>query len=160
MRAVFAAVLLAAAGTVVVGLGGCGTTTMPSGPAPRAAGGCQSTYVDWLQLSGAVTCDQANQVATAIFMGDDGNTRTSFLRGDFAPLPTLRVAGVGYLPTRVLGSWHCRYSTRRSSYDAPAAPASLGATGAPRLVSATCRFHAGVVAMTTAMDERAGRRYI
>jgi hypothetical protein len=58
--------------------------------------------VDWLYLSAGV--------------GDDGNERTSFMKEDFSPLPTVAVAGVGYLPTRVLGGWHCRYSTRRSSY--------------------------------------------
>ena len=89
-----------------------------------------------------MTCDEAKEVATTIFMGDDGNTRTSFLREDFAPLPTVSVAGVGYLPTRVLDAWRCRYSTRRSSYGAPAA----------RLVSATCRLDGGVVAMTSVVQ--------
>jgi hypothetical protein len=71
--------------------------------------------VDWLSLSGGVKCDQAEDVASAIFMGDDGNERTSFMKEDFSPLPTVNVAGVGYLLTRIVGFWHCRYSTRRSS---------------------------------------------
>jgi hypothetical protein len=110
--------------------------------AAKAEPACRSAYVDWLQRSGTVTCDKAKEVATTIFMGDDGNERRSFLREDFAPLPTVSVAGVGYLPTRVLGAWQCRYATRRSSYGAPA----------PRLVSATCRLDGGVVTMTTAVQ--------
>jgi hypothetical protein len=135
--------LLAAAVAVVLALGGCATGTTSSGPSsgPVAKGdaSCRSPYVDWLELSGGLTCDEARKVVTTIFMGDDGNERTSFLRADFAPLPTVMVAGVGYLPTRILGSWQCRYRTRRSSYGAPA----------PRLVSATCRLGAAAVVMTT-----------
>jgi hypothetical protein len=135
---------------------------MSGGPSSRVAtqatASCQSAYVDWLQLSGSVTCDQANKVATAIFMGDDGDTRASFLREDFAPLPTVRVAGVGYLPSRVLGFWQCRYSTRRSSYGVQTAGTSFGAYGTLRLVHATCSCHVGVVEMTTSMDQRPDRR--
>jgi hypothetical protein len=104
--------------------------------------------VDWLYRSRGVTCDQAKAVATAIFMGDDGDERTSFTQEDFAPLPTVNVPGVGYVPTRTSGFWHCRYGTRRSSYGV----ATVG------FVYATCRFGAHVVKMTTAMDHRAIRR--
>jgi hypothetical protein len=134
----------------VLALGACGTRTPSGGPA-KAEASCQSTYVDWLQLSGGVTCEQAKEAATAIFMGDDGNERTSFMKEDFAPLPTVEVSGVGYLPARILGSWRCQYSTRRSSYGVPSA-------GPVRLVFATCRLDARVVEMTTAMDQRANRR--
>ena len=124
---------------------------------PSAAMSCQSAYVDWLDLSGGVKCDDAKAVASAIFMGDDGNDRTSFMKQDFAPAPTVRVAGIGYLPTRVLGVWRCRYRTRRSSYDAPA-PTSAGASGTLRLLYATCRRDARVVQITTAVDQRADSR--
>jgi hypothetical protein len=114
--------------------------------------------VDWLYLSGGVKCDQAKGVATAIFMGDDGNERTSFLKEDFSPLPTVDVPGVGYLPVRILGSWHCTYSTRRSSYGAETGRAWFDANGPVRLVYATCRLDARVVKLTTAIDERPNRR--
>jgi hypothetical protein len=80
--------------------------------APRAP---TRPNVDWLYRSGSAKCDEAKDVASAIFMGDDGNERTSFMKQDFSGLPTVEVAGVGDLPTRILGSWRCRYSTRRSS---------------------------------------------
>jgi hypothetical protein len=151
---------MAVAATAVLGLGACGAMTMPHRPASAAAAAasCHSAFVDWLQVSGGVKCDRATAVATAIFMGDDGNDRTSFMKDDFSPLPTVEVAGVGYLPTRVPGSWHCRYSTRRSSYGVPTPDTGLNAGGPPRLVSATCRLGTGVVVMTTAVDERANRR--
>jgi hypothetical protein len=137
---------MAIAAAVALGLGACGTRTTSSGPssgaAAKAVASCQSPYVDWLQRAGAVTCDKAKEVATTIFMGDDGNARTSFTQEDFAPLPTVSVVGVGYLPTRVLGAWRCRYATRRSSYGPPA----------PRLVFATCRVDGGVVTMTTVVQ--------
>jgi hypothetical protein len=91
-------------------------------------------------------------------MGDDGNKRTSFLKEDFSPLPTVKVAGVGYLPTRVLGWWRCRYGTRRSSYDPETGTTRFDADGSLRLVYATCRLDARVVTMTTAMDQRADHR--
>ena len=88
----------------------CGTTSTPTGPtsvsAPRSEASCASAYVDWLSHSGGATCHEAKDVARAIFMGDDGNVRTSFTKGDFAPLPTVAVDGVGYLPKRIAGSWH------------------------------------------------------
>ena len=111
---------------------------------------CQSAYVDWLSPSGGVTCDEAKAVAGAIFMGDDGNNRTSFMQQDFSPAPTVRVAGVGYLPARVLGSWGCTYGTRRSSYGTW----SPG-NGTLRLLYTTCTLDAGVVEITTAIDQRA-----
>jgi hypothetical protein len=163
-RAVFAASgatgLVAVAAIAVLGLGGCGTRTMPREPGSAAEAGafCHSAFVDWLEVSGGVKCDQATAVATAIFMGDDGNDRTSFMKDDFSPLPTVELAGVGYLPTRVLRAWHCRYSTRRSSYGVATAGPWLDASEPPRLVSATCRLGAGVVTMTTAVDQRANRR--
>jgi hypothetical protein len=154
--------LLALAATVVVALAACGATStgsLPSsGPATKANASCGSAYVDWLYLSGGVTCGEAKDVATAIFMGDDGNERTSFMQADFSPLPTIRVAGVGYLPTRILGLWHCRYSTRRSSYDDGTGRTRFDANGSLRLVYATCRLSAGVVKMTMAMDQGADRR--
>jgi hypothetical protein len=164
MRAVFAASgvtgLLTVAAAAALALGGCGARTAPRGPAAgaEAAAPCHSAFVDWLQVSASVTCDQATAVAKAIFMGDDGNDRTTFMKGDFSALPTAEVAGVGYLPTRVLSSWHCRYSTRRSSYGVPTAGRWLHASGPPRLVSATCRLHGAVVTMTTTVDQRANRR--
>jgi hypothetical protein len=115
--------------------------------------------VDWLYLSAGVKCDDAKDVASAIFMGDDGNERTSFMKEDFSPLPTVRVAGVGHLPTRVLGFWHCRYGTRRSSYGAQTGTTWLDSIGSLRLVYATCRRGARVVKMTTAIDQAANRRY-
>ena len=119
---------------------------------------CVSAYVDWLYLSGRVKCGEANDVAAAIFMGGDGNERTSFGRDDFTPLPTVKVAGVGYLPTRVLRSWHCRYRTRRSSYAEGTVRPSFDASGTLRLVSATCRLAAGVVEITTALEHSTSRR--
>jgi hypothetical protein len=151
---------LAVAATVAVALAACGTTTSTgpsSASATRAPAPCKSAYVDWLYLSGGVKCDEARSVASAIFMGDDGNEGTSFMKEDFAPLPTVRVAGVGYLPTRILGLWHCRYGTRRSSYDGEAGGTWLGAYGTLRLVYATCSLDARVVRMTTAMDHRPNR---
>ena len=118
---------------------------------------CTSAYVDWLYPSGDASCGEAQSVASAIFMGDDGDRRTSFLKEDFSPLPTVQVAGVGYLPTRILRRWHCRYGTRRSSYGV-ATGARLDAVGSLRLVYATCRLDAGAVTLTTAMDQRADRR--
>ena len=114
--------------------------------------------MDWLYFSGRVRCSEANTVAAAIFMGRDGNERTSFLREDFTPLPTVRVAGVGYLPTHVLGSWHCRYRTRRSSYAEGAVRPSLDASGTLRLVSATCVAEAAVVEITTTTEHGTNRR--
>ena len=108
--------------------------------------------MDWLSPSGGVKCDAAKAVAGAIFMGDDGNDRTSFMQQDFSPAPTVRVAGVGYLPSRILGSWQCSYSTRRSSYGTW----SPG-NGTLRLLYTTCRLGAGVVQITTAIDQRADR---
>lgn len=120
-------------------------------PAQRSAeASCQSAYVDWLTLSGGVKCGDAKAVAGAIFMGDDGNDRTSFMQQDFSPAPTVRVAGVGYLPSRVLGSWQCSYITRRSSYGTW----SPG-NGTLRLLYTTCTLDAGVVQITTAIDQRA-----
>ena len=136
------------AAVVVVALVGCGSVTRST--RPSAAVPCQSAYVDWLSLSGGVRCADAKAVAGAIFMGDDGNDRTSFMQQDFSPAPTVRVAGVGYLPARVLGSWQCAYSTRRSSYGTWSAGA-----GTLRLLYATCTLNAGVVQITTAVDQRA-----
>ena len=152
--------LLAVAALLVGALVACGTSTSTgplSGSATKATASCESAYVDWLSLSGGVKCDEAKAVAGAIFMGDDGNERTSFMREDFAPLPTVRVAGLGYLPTRILGLWHCRYGTRRSSYEREAGGTWLGAYGTLRLVYATCSLDARVVRMTTAMDHRPNR---
>jgi hypothetical protein len=104
--------------------------------------------VDWLYLSRGTACDAAKNVASAIFMGDDGDQRSSFMREDFSP--TVTVAGVGYLPTRVFGSWQCRYKTRRPSYGVPTA-------GSRRLVYATCMLSARVVMMTTTVDQLANR---
>jgi hypothetical protein len=109
-----------------------------------------SAYVDWLSLSEGATCDAAKAVAGAIFMGDDGDVRSSFLQADFSPLPTVKVAGVGYLPKRIPGSWHCRYETRRSSY-------GVWTDGTPRLLYATCRLNSRVVTMTTTVDHLANR---
>ena len=148
--------LLAVAASVVVALAACGTTTSTgpsSGSATRAPASCESAYVDWLYLAGGVTCAEAKDVATAIFMGDDGNQRASFMKEDYSPLPTVKVPGVGYLPTRILGLWRCSYSTRRSSYGVQIARTWFDANGAPRLVSATCRLDGRVVKMTTAMDQ-------
>ena len=145
----------ALAAVVVIALGACGSAT-PS-VRPSAEVSCQSAYVDWLSLSGGVTCDDAKAVAGAIFMGDDGNDRTSFMQQDFAPAPTVRVAGVGYLPTRVLGSWQCTYSTRRSGYGAVTGRSWAAATGTLRLLYATCRLDGGAVQITTAIDQRADR---
>ena len=152
--------LSAVAALLVVALVACGTSTSTgplSSSATKATASCESAYVDWLSLSGGVKCDEAKAVAGAIFMGDDGNERTSFMREDFAPLPTVRVAGVGYLPTRMLGLWHCRYGTRRSSYDGEAGGTWLGAYGTLRLVYATCSLDARVVRTSTAMDHRPNR---
>jgi hypothetical protein len=155
--------LLGVAASVVLALAACGTTTSSTERSARSAtkakASCESPYVDWLYLSRGVTCDEAKDVATAIFMGDDGNERTSFMKEDFSPLPTVKVAAVGYLPTRILGSWHCRYSTRRSSYGVETGRPWLDANGTLRLVYATCALDAGVVKMTTAMDRRANRSY-
>jgi hypothetical protein len=154
--------LLAVAAAVAVGLAACGSTTTSTGPssgsAMKAKAPCAIAYVDWLYLSEGVKCDEARSVANAIFTGDDGNERTSFMKEDFSPLPTVKVAGVGYLPTRVLGFWHCRYSTRRSSYGVQAGRTWFDATGSLRFVYATCRLDGGIVKMTTAMDQRANRR--
>jgi hypothetical protein len=76
--------------------------------------------------------------------------RSSFLQADFSPLPTVKVAGVGYLPKRIPGSWHCRYETRRSSY-------GVWTDGTPRLLYATCRLNSRVVTMTTTVDHLANR---
>lgn len=114
--------------------------------------------MDWLYLSGGVRCEEARSVAAAVFMGDDGNERTSFMKEDFFPLPTAKVAGVGYLPTRIFGFWRCTYSTRRSSYGVQTVRTWFDANGLPRLVSATCTLGAGVVKMTTTMDQGANRR--
>jgi hypothetical protein len=152
---------LAVAATVAVALAACGTTmsTGPSsGSARRAPAPCESAYVDWLDLSGGVKCDEARSVASAIFMGDDGNERTSFMKEDFYPAPTVKVAGVGYLPTRLSGFWRCKYSTRRSSYGVQTGRTSFDANSYLRLVSATCRFDAGVVKMTRTIDQLADRR--
>jgi hypothetical protein len=154
--------LLAVAAAVAVGLAACGSTTTSTGPslgsAMKAKAPCAIAYVDWLYLSEGVKCDEARSVANAIFTGDDGNEWTSFMKEDFSPLPTVKVAGVGYLPTRVLGFWHCRYSTRRSSYGVQAGRTWFDATGFLRFVYATCRLDGGIVKMTTAMDQRANRR--
>jgi len=83
-------------------------------------------------------------------MGDNGDVRSSFLQEDFSPLPTVRVAGVGYLPTRILRWWHCKYETRRSSY-------GVTTDGSRRLLYATCRLNARVVMMTTTVDQLANR---
>jgi hypothetical protein len=72
------------------------------------------------------------------------------MQQDFSPAPTVRVAGVGYLPARVLGSWQCTYSTRRSSYGTWSAGA-----GTLRLLYTTCTLDAAVVEITTAIDQRA-----
>jgi hypothetical protein len=136
------------AAVVVLALAACGSVTRSTQSSGEVS--CQSAYVDWLSLSGGVQCDEAKAVAGAIFMGDDGNDRTSFMQQDFAPAPTVRVAGVGYLPARVLGLWQCSYSTRRSSYGTW----SPG-NGTLRLLYATCMLDAGVVQITTAIDQRA-----
>jgi hypothetical protein len=153
--------LLTVAAAVVLALAACGTTTS-SRPSSRSAttakASCTSAYVDWLDLSRGVKCDQAKDVASAIFMGDDGNERTSFMKEDFSALPTVKVAGVGYLPTRILGAWHCRYSTRRSSYDPETDRPSFDANGTLGLLYATCRLDARVVKMTTTMNHAANRR--
>jgi hypothetical protein len=152
----------AVAATVALALAACGTTTptRPSSGSPtRAEASCESAYVDWMYRSAGVRCDEARHVASAIFMGDDGNQRTSFLKEDFSPLPTVKVAGVGYLPTRILRFWHCRYSTRRSSYGVQTASRWFEANGSLRLLYATCRRDSRAVKITTAMDERANRRY-
>jgi hypothetical protein len=115
--------------------------------------------VDWLYLSGGVRCAEAKDVATAIFMGDDGNQRTSFMKEDFAPLPTAQVEGVGYLPKRILGSWHCRYSTRRASYGVGTGRPWLDANGTLRLLYVICGLGARVVTMTTAIDQRVNPRH-
>jgi hypothetical protein len=153
--------LMAVAATVEVALAACGTTTSTepsSGSATKARASCESAYVDWLYLSGGVKCDEARGVATAIFMGDDGNERTSFNKEDYSPLPTVKVPGVGYLPTRISGLWHCRYSTRRSSYRVRTARTGFDANGSLRLVYATCRLEAVVVTMTTTIGQGANRR--
>jgi hypothetical protein len=154
--------LLAVAAIVVVALAACGTTTTTtrasSGSATKSKASCESAYVDWLYLSAVVTCGVARRVASAIFMGDDGNERTSFMKEDFSPLPTVKVAGVGYLPTRILGFWQCRYGTRRASYGVQTGMTWFDPNGSLRLVYATCRLDAGVVKMTTAIDQRANRR--
>ena len=153
--------LPAVAVAVVLALVACGTTTTSIGPlsgsARKVKVSCESAYVDWLYLSGGVTCGGANDVASAIFMGDDGTERTSFMKQDFSGRPTVKVAGVGYLPTRILGAWHCRYSTRRSSYGVATGMRWLDANGPLRLVYATCTLDAGIVNMTTAIDQRANR---
>jgi hypothetical protein len=137
----------AVAAVVPLALAACGTVRRAGRPSADVS--CQSAYVDWLNPSGGVNCDDAKAVARVIFMGDDGNDRTSFMKQDFAPAPTATVAGVGDLPTRVLGLWRCRYRTRRSSY---------GASVTLRLVYTTCRVGAGVVQITTTVDQRADRR--
>ena len=146
----------------MLALGACGTAAKhkghSSGSVTQAAASCESAYVDWLYFSGRVRCSEANTVAAAIFMGRDGNERTSFLREDFTPLPTVKVAGVGYLPTRVLRSWHCRYRTRRSSYAEGAVRPSFDASGTLRLVSATCVAEAAVVEITTTTEHGTNRR--
>jgi hypothetical protein len=151
----WALALWAVAATVVLALAACGTAAPSSGPtsgsATKAEASCASAYVDWLYRSGSVKCDEAKDVASAIFMGDDGNERTSFMKQDFSGLPTVEVAGVGDLPTRILGSWRCRYSTRRSSY-------GVQTTRTVRFVYATCRLDTGIVKMTTAIDQRANRK--
>src|SRR5919204_2298065 len=156
--------LLGVAAVVMVALVACGTTTTSagpsSGPATKAEASCESIYVDWLYLSGGVKCEAAKDVAAAIFMGDDGNERTSFMKEDYAPIPTVKVPGVGYLPTRVLRVWHCEYSTRRSSYGVQTDSPWLDASGPLRFVYATCRLDAGIVKMTTALDDRPNRRDI
>ena len=114
--------------------------------------------MDWLYLSGGVKCVEARKLASAIFMGDDGNERRSFMKEDFSPSPTVKVAGVGYLPTRISGFWLCRYSTRRSSYGVQTGRTSFDANASLRLVSATCRFDAAVVKMTRTIDQLADRR--
>jgi hypothetical protein len=153
--------LAAVAGAVVLALAACGATTTSTGPRSRSAtkvsASCESAYVDWLYLSGGARCDEAKDVASAIFMGDDGNQRTSFMKQDFSGRPTVKLAGVGYLPTRILGVWHCRYSARRSSYGVATGMRWLDANGPLRLVYATCGLDAAVVNMTTAIDQRANR---
>jgi hypothetical protein len=134
--------------TALVVLAACGTTRQRSSVSPNAQASCASAYVDWLSLADGATCDAAKAVAGAIFMGDDGDVRSSFLQEDFSPLPTVKVAGVGYLPTRILRSWRCRYETRRSSY-------GVTTDGSPRLLYATCRLDARVVTMTTTVDQLA-----
>ncbi len=147
--------------SVLLALGAC-IASKPkghsSGSVTPADASCESAYVDWLYLSGRVRCGEANDVAAAIFMGRDGNERTSFRREDFTPLPTVKVAGVGYVPTHILRSWHCRYRTRRSSYAEGTVRPSFDASGTLRLVSATCRHQAGVVEITTAMERGTNRR--
>lgn len=142
----------------MVALAACGTVSKPTGHSSGAVTSCESAYVDWLYLAGRVRCGEANDVVAAIFMGRDGNERTSFLREDFTPLPTVKVAGVGYLPTRILRSWHCRYRTRRSSYAEGTVRPSFDASGTLRLVYATCRHEAGVVEITTAMQHGTNQR--
>jgi hypothetical protein len=141
-------VVIAAA--VVVLLTACGATRQRSSGPTSTRAACVSAYVDWLSRSDGATCDAAKAVASAIFMGDDGDVRSSFLREDFSPLPTIRVAGVGYLPTRILRSWHCTYETRRSSY-------GVTNDGSPRLLYGTCRLNARVVTMTTTVDQLVNR---
>jgi hypothetical protein len=79
--------LLAVAAAVAVGLAACGSTTTSTGPssgsAMKAKAPCAIAYVDWLYLSEGVKCDEARSVANAIFTGDDGNERTSFMKEDF-----------------------------------------------------------------------------
>jgi hypothetical protein len=141
---------VAIAAAVVVLLTACGSARRSPPSATRTDAACASAYVDWLSRSDGATCDAAKNVASAIFMGDDGDVRSSFMREDFAPLPTVSVAGVGYLPTRILGSWRCRYETRRSSY-------GVSPESSPRLLYATCRLDARIVTMTTTVDQLVNR---
>src|SRR5262249_56760617 len=106
----------AVAAVAVVLLTACGAARRSPRSATATDAACTSAYVDWLSRSDGATCDAAKNVASAIFMGDDGDVRSSFMPEDFSPLPTVKVAGVGYLPTRVAGFWRCTYETRRSSY--------------------------------------------
>jgi hypothetical protein len=137
--------LLAVAVLLAVAFVACGTSTS-KGPLSRSAtmatASCKSAYVDWLSLSGAVTCDQAKAVAGAIFIGDDGNERTSFMREDFSPLLTVRVRGWAICPR---ASWACgtagtargapattvRLAGRRSGRMAPSSSSSPRAVSMP-----------------------------
>jgi hypothetical protein len=148
---------LAIAAMVVLALGACGVTTS-TGPSARPGTSCESAFVDWLYVVGKVKCSAAKDVASAIFRAEDGNERTSFMKQDFSPLPTVEVAGVGYLPTRIQGLWRCRYDTRRSSYGVATGARRFDAIGSPWLVQATCRAKAGVVVMTTAIHQGENRR--
>src|SRR5262245_733708 len=76
----------AVAAGVPLALAACGTVRPAAGRPAYVS--CQSAYVDWLSPSGGVKCDDAKAVARAIFMGDDGNDRASFMKQDFSPAPT------------------------------------------------------------------------